>query len=123
MTARVEDIAGEAASVRHETVKVLFMAANSMKGRGRQTAEEAAFANTGRLASMERPIRSALKYLLACRGLAASPLEVDESLNSLAAASDTSGIETFVAGQAENLAESICEVRLFSRLLPFSFEV
>lgn len=83
-----------------------------MKGRGRQTAEEAAFANTGRLATMERPIRSALKYLLACRRLTDSPVEVDESLRSLAVASDTSEIEIFVNDHAENLAKTICEVRL-----------
>ncbi len=109
-SARYEDIAGEAASVRDATIKVLFVAANSMKGRGRQTAEEAAFADTGRLESMERPIRSALKYLLACRNLTGSPVEVDESLRSLAAASDTGEIEIFVSDHAENLAQTICEV-------------
>lgn len=82
-----------------------------MKGRGRQTAEEAAFSNTGRLASMERPMKSALAYLLACRSLTSSPVDVDKSLRSLAAASDMDSLEVLVSAHAVKLAESMCEVR------------
>lgn len=82
-----------------------------MGGRGRQTAEEVAFANTGRLASMARPIKSALAYLLACRSLAISPADVDKSLRSLAAASDVESVESLVSAHAEKLVESVCEVR------------
>lgn len=110
-TARCEDIAGEAAPVRLATIKVLFVAANSMKGCGRQVAEEATFASTGRLASMERPIKSAVVYLLACRSLTDSPIDVDKSLRSLASASDMSSMETLVTAHAEQIVEGICAVR------------
>lgn len=108
--ARFEDIAGEPAPVRDAAINVIFVATKSMEGRGRQTAEEAAFANTGRLATMERPIKSALAYLLACRSLTKSPVDVDKSLRSLAAASDMDNVEALVSAHAEKLAESICEV-------------
>lgn len=111
-TARFEDIAGEAAPARDATINVIFVATNSMEGRGRQTAEEGAFANTGRLASMERPIKSALRYLLACRSLTSSPVDVDKGLRSLAAASGMESVEGLVSAHAETLAESICEVRI-----------
>eukprot|EP00903_Cladosiphon_okamuranus_P014434 g13393.t2 len=109
VTARVEDIAGEAAPVRDATINVIFVATNSIEGCGRRTAEEAAFANTGRLASMERPIQSALRYLLACRSLISSPVDVDKGLRSLAAAGGMETVEALVSAHAEKLAESICE--------------
>ncbi|CAM9154418.1 unnamed protein product, partial [Pylaiella littoralis] len=108
VTAQGKDIMGEATSVRHATVKVLFVTAKSMERCGRQVAEEATFARTGRLASTEGPITSALVYLLACRSLTDSPIEVDESLRSLAAASDMSSMEALVAAHAEKIVESIC---------------
>lgn len=110
-TAQGKDIMGEATSVRHATVKVLFATAKSMERCGRQAAEEATFARTGRLASTEGPITSALVYLLACRSLTDSPIEVDESLRILAAASDMSSMEALVAAHAEKIVESICAVR------------
>lgn len=110
-TARCEDIAGEATSVRRAAMKVLCVTAISMKGCGRQAAEEATFASTGRLASMERPIISAVVYLLACRSLAESPIEVDKSLREFAAASDLSSIEALVTVHAEKIVESKCAVR------------
>lgn len=89
-----------------------MVATNSMEGRGRQTAEEAAFANTGRLSSMGRSIESSLAYLLACRRLTTSPVAVDKGLRSLAAASGMETVEGLVSAHAEKLAESMCEVRI-----------
>lgn len=117
ITARFEDIAGEATPVRDATIKVISVATKSMEGRGRQIAEEVAFANTGRLASMERPIKYALAYLLACTSLSSSPVDVDKSLRSLAAASDMESVEALVIANAEKLTESVCEVR--TRIMTF----
>lgn len=110
-TARCEDIAGEATSVRRAAMKVLRVTANAMKGCGRQAAEEATFASTGRLASMERPITSAVVYLLAYRSLTDSPIEVDKGLRDFAAASNMDSIEAFVTAHAEKIVESVCAVR------------
>lgn len=118
-TGRFEDIAGEAAPIRDATINVLFVATSSMEGRGRQIIEGAAFANTGRLASMERPIKSALGYLLACRSLTSSPVDVEKGLWSLAAASDMESVEGLVSAHAEKLAEIMCEVRTHTKVILF----
>lgn len=83
-----------------------------MKARGRQNAEAAFFARTGRLASMDRPILSILLYLLACTRLTDCPVEVDKSLKCLAQACDLSSIEVLVVFFSEKLAERINTVRI-----------
>lgn len=107
----IDDLAGEAASVRNATIKVLSMVASSVNECGRQVTEERTFVSTGRLASMERPIRSATYFLLACRRLDDSPAEADAVLSKLAAASGISNLEMFIAANAENLAQKISAVR------------
>lgn len=82
-----------------------------MKECGRQAAEEATFARTGRLASMKRPITSAIVYLLACRSLTDSPVDVDKSLRSLATASEMSSMEALITAHAVPIVEDVCAVR------------
>ncbi|CBN78894.1 conserved unknown protein [Ectocarpus siliculosus] len=105
VTARYEDIAGEPVRVRGATIKALSVAASAMAGLGRQAVEEATFATTGRLSSTGRPIKSALTYLLGCRGLTGCSLaEVDLVLSSLAEACGLASVESLVTAHAEELA-------------------
>lgn len=108
---RYEDIADEAAPVRYATIRVFAVIANSMKTHGRQAAVESTFAGTGRLSSMERPVASAVAYLLACKSLGDSPSEVMECFKSLAKACDLIDEQELVAAHATKLVETICEVR------------
>lgn len=82
-----------------------------MKSHGRQAAVETTFAGTGRLSSVERPVTSAVAYLLACTSLGDSPSEVVECLRSLAKACDFVDEQALVAAQTMKLVEGICEVR------------
>lgn len=109
--ARYEDIAGETETVRHATIKVLSVITNSIKKCGRLAAEKATFAVTGRLASLERPTRYIIAYLLACRSLEDSPIDVDECFSNLAKAYDFENMEELVNTHAAKLVEGICEVR------------
>lgn len=109
--ARSDDIEGEAAPLRWATINVLFVVANSMKACGRQATEELTFGSTGRLLSMKRPIKSAIKYLLACRRLDDSPNEIDLVLSTLAVASGMASMEQLIAANAEDIIDEISEVR------------
>lgn len=115
ISARYEDIEEETAPVRRATIKVLSVIATSIKSRGRLTVEGAAFTGTGRLASLQRPIRSAVAYVLACRSLDNSPSEIDECLNTLAMASAFGDTEALITAYAGNLVEDACNVRIVVR--------
>ncbi|CAM9309283.1 unnamed protein product, partial [Hapterophycus canaliculatus] len=110
VTARSDDIAGETAAVRLATIKVLSVMASSLKLCGSQATEERTFASTGRLAAMKRPIKSAIKFLLACRRLDDSPFETDLVLGSLAAASGMATAEQLIAANAEDIINEVSEV-------------
>lgn len=113
--ARYEDIEGETAPVRRATLKVLSIVATSVKSRGRVAVEGAAFTGTGRLASLDRPIRSAVTYILAYRRLEDSPLEIDECLSNLAMAFDLDDTEALITAYAGHLVEDVCNVRTIVR--------
>ena len=108
-------------SVRRATIKVLSITANSIKSRGRLAVEGAAFTGTGRLSSLERPMRSVVAYGLACRGLENSPSEIDECLSNLAMAFDFDDAEALVTAYAGNLVEDACNVRSFDDMIYLKF--
>lgn len=105
------DVAGEASPVRWATIKVLLAVVSSLENCGRLAAEEAAFAGTGRLGSMERPIQSIIAYLLACRSLGDLPLEINDCFSSFARICGAGDAKAFVNSHARKLVESICEVK------------
>lgn len=110
-TARSEDIAGEMAPVRCAVIRVLAATANSMRGQRQQAALEATYLGTGRLTSLKRPIQSTVEYILMCESLGDLPSEAASCLKDLAEAAQASDTEIFVADHAQNLVESISEVR------------
>lgn len=107
--------------MRLATVRVLLAIANAMNSRRRLPIEQDIFAGTGRLASMKCPIQIAVQYLLACKSLEDSPIEVDACFNSFAKASDVIDTETLVTGYAGKLVDYICEVRYHFESAPISF--
>ncbi|CAM9489910.1 unnamed protein product, partial [Scytosiphon promiscuus] len=109
VTALSDDIASEATPTRSATIKVLSRVANSIKECGLQAIEERTFASTGRLSSMKRHITAAIKFLLACRRVDGSSIEVDIALNSLAAASGMASMELLIAENAGDIIDEVAE--------------
>lgn len=101
--------------MRRATLKVLSVVATSVKSRGRVAVEGSAFTVTGRLASLDRPIRSAVAYILAYRGLEDSAFEIDECVSNLAMAFDFDDTEALITAYARHLVEDICNVRTIVR--------
>lgn len=72
------------------------------------------FDGTGRFISTERPMRSAIGYLLACKSLEDledSPSIIQECLNNFAGACHLGSIEMLVTTSAAHLVKEICEVK------------
>lgn len=111
-SARYDEVEEETAPVRRATIRVLKVIATSIKSRGRLAVEGATFTGTGRLASFERPMRSAVAYVLACRSLEKSPSEIDAFLSNLAMAFDFGDTEALVTACAGHMVEDACNVRI-----------